>query len=139
MKSNKFILVAVAALIPAAAAFAQSSVADAYRNGYIASGEVGVPMRSEPVPTSGISRAQVQGELRTAQASNMIISGETIMGVDTTPMASTRSRAEVQSEAVQAVRNGEIVAGEAGTSPVGHSQPDTTFARGATKSAPAGY
>ena len=129
MKSNKFIIVAIAAIIPAAAAFAQTSLADAVRNGEIATGEAGVPMRAEPMPASSISRVQIARELSQAQASNTVGHGETGTAVDATQFASTRTRAEVQAEAVQAVRNGDLVAGEAGTNPVGHSHTTSAFAQ----------
>ena len=134
MKSNKFIIAAIVAIVPAAAALAQTAqqqVADAVRNGEIVTGEMGVPMRAAPLATSGISRAQVQRELHQANANMTAGNGETGTAGDATQIAGTRTRAEVRAEAMRAVRNGEIVAGEAGTLPVGHSNSGIAIARGA--------
>jgi len=122
MKSNKFIIAAIVALVPAAAALAQTApqqLADAARNGEIATGEMGVPMRAAQLPASQTSRAEVE---RQAYANPTAGHGDVGMSGDATPFVRTRTRAEVRAEVLQAMRDGELfMGGEAGLNPVVHA------------------
>lgn len=135
------LLAAFAAHADQPATQSRQALIDAMRHGEIASGEAGVPMHDPALDAyrngSGVTRAQVESELRQAMRSGDVAgSGEAGMtayeqdpaAYPARPLVAGKTRQQVEAETLQAMHDGEIVTGEVGST--GASDPaDSAYAR----------